>query len=204
MQKTALTLAALLCLALVCGAHAQAASQAQSAAGSVNIRYSEQVSNAPPGTCGCFGLEGVAGDVAWVPSLGLHGAGVGVAADLGVVHTGQVAGGNYGLTLTTITAGPRLRLPGKRLQPFVQALLGYAHGSSSQFPSGNTLVSSASSFAVDLGGGLDYALNNHRVSIRVLQLDYLRTSLPNIYNGYQNNLRIGVGVTMHLGSLRKH
>jgi hypothetical protein len=198
MKKTAISLIALLCFALACGA------QAQINAGTANLRFSEQVSNAPPGTCGCFGLAGVEGDATWnLFSLGAsHRAGLGVAGDLGVVHTGQVNGADYGLTLTTFTAGPRVRLPGKRLQTFGQALFGVAHGSGSQFPSGNTLVSSANSFAMDFGGGVDYSVNR-RFSLRAVQLDYLRTNLPNIVSGWQNNLRIGVGVTVRFGSVTK-
>lgn len=198
MRKIALTFVALLCVASACGAYAQVVP------GSVNLRFSEQVSNAAPGNCGCFGLEGVAGDAAWsLMSLGgKHGMALNAAADLGVVHTSQVSGGDYGLTLTTFAAGPRLRLPGNRLQPFAQALFGLAHGSGSQFPSGNTLVASATSFALDLGAGADYSLNS-RLSIRALQLDYLRTSLPNVFSGWQNNLRIGVGVTVRFGAAAK-
>ncbi|MGA8744095.1 MAG: outer membrane beta-barrel protein [Terracidiphilus sp.] len=198
MKRTAISLLALLSLALACGA------QAQINPGTANLRFSAQVSNAPPGTCGCFGLEGVAGDAAWnLFSLGTsRGVGLGVAGDLGVVHTGQLNGANYGLTLTTFTAGPRLRLPGKRLHTFGQALFGVAHGSGSQFPSGDTLVSSANSFALDLGGGADYSISE-KLSLRAVQIDYLRTSLPNILSDWQNNLRIGVGVTVRFGSLAK-
>jgi peptidoglycan-associated lipoprotein len=195
MRKTAITLVALFCLALAGDAHAQ------TVPGAVNFRYSEQVSNAPPGDCGCFGLEGAAVDAAWnlISLDGWRGAGLGLAADFGVVHAGQVNGAGYGLTLTSFTAGPRVRLPGKRLQTFAQALFGVAHGSGSQFPSGSTLVSSANSFALDLGGGVDYSINQ-RLSVRALQLDYLRTSLPNIGSDSQNSLRVGVGFTVHLGS----
>jgi len=198
MKKTAISIVALLCSALACGA------QAQINPGTANLRFNEQVSNAPPGTCGCFGLAGVAGDAAWnLFAFGTsHRAGLGVAGDVGVVHTGQVNGADYGLTLTTFTAGPRVRVPGKRVRTFGQALFGVAHGSGSQFPSGNTLVSSANSFALDLGGGVDYSIGN-RFSLRAVQLDYLRTNLPNILSGWQNNLRIGVGVTVRFGSLAK-
>jgi hypothetical protein len=192
MQKIAFSLVALLCLALASAAHSQAMPR------TVNFRFSEQVSNAPAGTCGCFGLEGAAGDLAWnLKQLGgKHGAALGLAADVGVEHTGSVNGANYGLTLTTLAAGPRFMLPGHKLQPFAQALFGFAHGSGSSFPQNNALVSSANSFALDLGAAADYSLDK-RFSVRLLQLDYLRTSLPNITTNWQNNLRIGAGVTLH-------
>jgi opacity protein-like surface antigen len=164
----------------------------------VNLRYSEQVSNSPAGTCGCFALEGAAGDFYWnVMHIGaMHKAGLGVAADIGVAHTGNVNGDGYGLTLTTYSAGPRFVLPSARkLSPFAQALFGLAHGSGSQFPQGDSLVSSANSFGLNLGAGADYSLNK-RISLRILQLDYLRTDLPNNSSNWQNNLRAGAGITL--------
>jgi hypothetical protein len=55
-------------------------------------------------------------------------------------------------------------------------------------------VSSATSFALDLGAGAEHAINN-RVAIRMVQVEYLRTSLPNNSTDWQNNLRISAGVT---------
>ena len=98
--------------------------------------------------------------------------------------------------MTTFTAGPRFKLPGNRVRSFAQALFGLAHGSGSKFPNGNSVESSANSFAVDLGAGADYFLNK-RISVRILQLDYLRTALPNNTTNWQNNLRIGAGLTLH-------
>lgn len=191
-----------LCIAIVAFAGLLLASpaQAQGIPSQINLRFSEQLSNGPAGQCGCFTLSGGAGDLYWnlfrLP--GKHGLGVGLAADAGVEHTGDENGAGYGLTLTTLTAGPRLQLPAaRRLHPFAQALFGFAHGSGSQFPQQNTLVSSANSFALDLGGGADYFLPSHLISIRVLQIDYLRTALPNNTSNWQNNLRIGAGITLH-------
>lgn len=200
MQRTATALAAALLLGMACAAHAQLTP------GTINLRYNQQVSNGPAGSCGCFGLEGFAADAGWrfnAPGLGKH-VGLGAAADLSVVHTGSEGSAPYGLTLTTLTAGPRfdLRRSG-RLKPFAQALFGFAHGSDSAFPQGNVLKGSANSFAFDIGAGSDYSLRN-RVSLRVLQLDYLRTGFSNGSTNWQNNLRIGVGLTLHLRETAKH
>ncbi len=193
MQKCSMTAIALLSLALASSACAQAVP------GTVNFRFSEQISNAPAGNCGCFGLEGAAVDAdGRIAGAGAaHGKMFSLAADGGVEHTGAVADAPYGLTLTTLTAGPRLWLPAHKMRVFGQALLGFAHGSNSEFPQNNTLVPSANSFALDLGGGADYPISK-RFAVRVLQLDYLRTSLPNISTNWQNNLRLGVGITLHL------
>jgi len=87
-------------------------------------------------------------------------------------------------------------LPGNKVKSFAQALFGLAHGSGSEFPhSGNVLTTSANSFVLDLGTGADIPVNK-RLSVRILQLDYLRTALPNNSNDWQNNLRIGAGLTL--------
>jgi len=199
MQKAASIFLALMCLPLA------SVAQSQAAPSTVNLRFSEQFSNAPPASCGCFGLEGVAADAAWnfVPASGKRAI-VAFAVDAGVEHTGKVSNADYGLTLTTVSAGPRFLLPTQKLDSFVQVLFGFAHGSNSEFPKGNTLVPSASSFAFDLGAGADYPLHNRHVSVRVLQVDYLRTGMPNITSNWQNNLRIGAGVTWHFTSGKKH
>jgi len=192
MQKIGTVLGALLYLAPVCAAQSGAIPEA------VAIRYSAQLSNSPPGTCGCFALQGVAADSYWklVKVSGSHGMGLGLAADFGVEHTRSVGSADYGLILTTLSAGPRLTLPVHKLHSFTQVLIGLAHGSNSAFPEGNSLVSSASSLAFDAGGGADYALTR-QVALRLLQVDYLRTALPNATGNWQNNLRLGAGITLH-------
>jgi opacity protein-like surface antigen len=197
MQKTRIVLAALLCLAPVCAAQSRAIPKA------VNFRYSAQLSNSPPGTCGCFALQGFAADSYWkfANVSDSHGLGVGLAADVGVEHTRSVGSADYGMTLTTLGAGPRLTLPGHRLQSFTQVLIGLAHGSNSVFPVGNSVVSSASSIAFDVGGGADYAVTE-RVTLRPLQVDYLRIALPNTNSNWQSNLRIGAGITLHFPTAR--
>jgi opacity protein-like surface antigen len=114
-----------------------------------------------------------------------------LAADIGVEHTGSVSNAGYGLTLSTFTAGSRFGLSVKKAQLFRSA-----HGSGSEFPhSGNVLTTSTNSFAFDLGAGADFPVNQ-RLSVRILQLDYLRTALPNNSNNWQNNLRFGAGLAL--------
>jgi opacity protein-like surface antigen len=200
MRKAAIALPAVLFFLGAAGA-----AQVQGTPRTVNFRYTAQVSNGPAGSCGCFGLQGFAADAGWRFNdrpIG-RSAGLGVAADFGVVHTGSEGHASYGLTLTTLIAGPRLNLPGHKFEPFVQALFGFAHGSGSAFPQGSALIDSASSFALDLGAGADWTLRR-RLSVRVLQLDYLRTALPNTSTDWQNNLRIGVGLTLRLEDSGRH
>jgi hypothetical protein len=192
MQELRFFLGALLSLALVSAAQSQGLSK------DVSIRYGEQVSNGQGGACGCFTLQGAAGDLYWGVK---HFKGgkfdfLGLVVDAGAEHTGNVNGAGYGLTLTTVAAGPRLNLLSiGKVHPFAQALFGLAHGSGSEFPRNNTLVATANSFALDFGAGADYSVNK-RISVRILQLDYLRTTLPNNSTDWQNNLRIGAGLKL--------
>lgn len=191
MQKACNILAAFLFLTLT------SAAQAQWLPSQAGLRYSAQISNGPAGDCGCFTLQGAAADLYWNLGPAKARLGVGIAFDAGVEHTGDVNGAGYGLTLSTFTAGPRFKLPLGKTQSFAQAMFGVAHGSGSNFPqSNNTLVNSANSFALDVGAGADYPINR-RLSLRLLQLDYLRTALPNNSTNWQNNLRIAAGLTFH-------
>jgi opacity protein-like surface antigen len=193
MQQVRIALGAFLGLALALTA------QAQGIPTEVGIRYSQQVSNGSAGVCGCFTLEGAAGDLYWqVKQAGAsRQTGFGLAADVATEHTGDMNGAGYGLTLTTLAAGPRfVFVPARKFFPFAQALFGFAHGSGSRFPQGNALTPSANSFALEAGGGADYALSKH-LSLRILELEYLRTSLPNNSTNWQNHLRAGVGITLH-------
>jgi hypothetical protein len=197
MPKSFIAIFSLLFLALIGSA------QAQIIPHDAGIRYSEEISNVIVGTtgsCGCFALEGVAADANW--KLGplarmLH---LSLAADAGVESTSNANGAGYGLTLTTFTAGPRFTLPAvRKTQVFAQALAGVAHGSNSNFPQGVGVVSqTANSYALDFGGGVDHQLNK-RLSLRLLQLDFLRTAFPNNSNNWQNNLRISAGITLRIG-----
>jgi hypothetical protein len=197
MLKAASELVAALALGLALAA------QAQVVPGTLNLRYTEQISNGPAGSCGCFGLEGFQADAGWwLKDLSAGGMGLSLAADAGVVHTGSEGSAPYGLTLTTVTAGPRFNFPAPKLRPFAQVLLGFAHGSGSAFPQGDQLVSSASSLALEAGGAADYPIAP-RLSVRVIEVEYLRTALPNSTSNWQNNLRIGAGLTLRLDG-KKH
>jgi hypothetical protein len=182
---------AILLLALTCAA------QTKLIPAEANIRFSEQLSNGPAGNCGCFVMEGAGGDFAWtLHRYGVeHLAPLSAVADVSAEHTGSVDGAPYGLTLTTFAAGPRIALPAGKSAVFAQSLFGITHGSGSEFPESNGLAASANSFALDLGSGIDYPLIKP-ISLRLLQIEYLRTSLPNDADNWQNNLRLSAGLTI--------
>ncbi len=89
-----------------------------------------------------------------------------------------------GFTITSYQAGVRF-LPAVQssVKPFVQALLGLER------------CCDSSAFAFQLGGGVEFALNE-RVNLRA-QYDFRRTSYDG--EGYNAN-RFGVGVVLPLGN----
>jgi outer membrane immunogenic protein len=161
--------------------------------GEIALAYNYVRTNAPPGGCGCFSMNGgsVAGAYNFKKGLSLVG-------DLGVVHNGNVDSTNLDLTLVSYLFGPRysLRRENRRLVPFGQVLLGGVHDSGrlSALSSGK----SANAFAMTAGGGLDVVLSPH-LAIRVFQAEYFLTLLPNNVNDRQNNFRLSIGVVIGLG-----
>lgn len=98
-------------------------------------------------------------------------------------------------TQTSYLFGPRITLPHwRRVTPFGQVLLGFAHAQAGLYDTSN----SQRSFAWTAGGGLDVRLKAG-VSLRLIQVEYLQTRFSEWTNGsqYQNNLRASTGVVFH-------
>lgn len=92
--------------------------------------------------------------------------------------------------LKTYLFGPQLSLPGP-ISPFVHAEFGLAHESVGAFTNASFISpGSDTSFATALGGGLDIKALPF-FSLRLIQIDDLRTSL---YHGTQNRPRISAGI----------
>jgi outer membrane immunogenic protein len=170
----------------------------------LGITYSTEHAQLAPGTCGCFWLQGGGGDAALTLWKGF-----GVAAAV----TGELVS-NYspGVDFSKVSymGGPRYThsgwrradVPG-RLQIFGEGLFGAVHALSGAFPSGGGVVGTANSFAFEAGGGVN-VLFTRSMSVRVLEVDYVRTQLPNGYANTQNDLRLAVGVSYHGSSFRLH
>jgi outer membrane immunogenic protein len=161
--------------------------QAQSAAKfEVGADYNYVRSNAPPGGCTCFSLNG--GDVSFAYHFDSAFAAV---AEISSVHAGNISGSGADLTLTSYLFGPRYHWHNHtKFTPFAQVLLGGAHA-------GNSLGGAdADVFAAKIGGGLDYALT-HRFSLRPIEANYYLTHFSNGVNDHQNNLQLGAGVVFH-------
>lgn len=161
------------------------------------LGFSRLEANAPPGQSGNFGLSGgfAEGAFHFNKLLAIDGKFEGSHAN-GISNLGQ------GLTLKTYMAGPRISLERHRLVPFGQALFGATHGSDSYFPTGATYTTSATSFAYELGGGLDINLS-YRLAIRPVEAGFLHTSLPNGSSNEQHHLIIGAGIVLKFGGHRE-
>jgi len=170
----------------------------------VSLAYSPTAANAGPGQCGCFFMNGASAEGNFRTYRAYT-----TVVDVSIAHTGQIHNTGQPFSLLMVTGGTRLnfRMGHQRddgedtfhsLKPFVQGLAGFAHGFDSAFPDKSGFIqSSASSFALLAGIGLDYKYRKH-LSFRVIQADYGYTRLPNLAGNDQNLLRISSGITIHL------
>jgi peptidoglycan-associated lipoprotein len=159
--------------------------------------YSYLHSNAPPGGCGCFNLNGGNATFAWPVKPGSFA----LVGDFTIAHAGTISTTGDSLTLSTFTAGGRYlpKLGHSSLQPFGQALIGLAHSRGTLVQGLNPAsVNAGAAFAANLGGGLDLRASP-RFSVRLIEADYLVTTFDNGVNNHQNNLRISAGVVVHFG-----
>jgi len=155
----------------------------------VGVNYTADIANAGPGSCGCFALQGggVNARLALTDRLS-------AVADFSVVHAGTVSGANYGLGLMTLMAGPQFRHSMGHYTPYGQFLMGAVRGFDSVFPASTS--TSASAFIFEAGGGSELVLTP-KVSARILELDYMRSDLPNNANNWQNHFKISAGIIYH-------
>lgn len=115
---------------------------------------------------------------------------IGLVADFGGYHGGySFSSGGINGEVYTYMFGPKTSFRLGRFTPFVQTLFGGAHTTSS------STFGSESSFAMASGGGLDLNATNH-IGIRLIQADYLLTTLQDEVNNRQNNLRLSAGVVL--------
>lgn len=159
----------------------------------VAIEYTYLRSNAPPGGCGCFNMNGGSGSYAW----DLKPQQFALVGEITGDHAGSISSGGYDLTLETYLAGVRYHVPvgSHAFHPFGQVLIGAAHAGGS-LVEGNTPAAAATTvFAATLGGGVDLRATRH-FSIRLIDADYLVSTFNNQINDHQNNLRISSGVVL--------
>jgi opacity protein-like surface antigen len=93
----------------------------------------------------------------------------------------------------TYLFGPRVSYRNtSRLTPYAQVLFGGERATASVSGVGS---GSNNAFAMSLGGGADYSVNEH-IAIRVIQAEYLYTRFAGTH---QNNARIEAGIVFRFG-----
>jgi hypothetical protein len=150
-----------------------------------------------------FWAQGAAAEV----GVRLFG-GLGVAARGEYLHAGAANANGEPLSLLTAVFGPRYTMESRshRYAIFGEGLAGVSSGYNSLFSLGSGVVgsagtgttSSATSLAVDVGGGVDVRVNHH-LAIRAIRASYLYTQFPNTTTNVQNSLSIGAGLDFRFG-----
>jgi len=192
-MRRLIRLTTLLALALTLSPMRSAAAQ-DLPLGEVGVDYNYVHTNAPPGGCGCFSMNG--GD-AWIAyNLPRSFA---VIAQVASQHASNIAGSGTDLRLSSYLFGSRYSLHNStRFVPFAQVLLGGAHASGSFAPGSAGYPGSANAFAMTVGGGLDLKLSM-RFAVRAFEADYYFTEFANRVNDHQNNLRVSAGLIFRFG-----
>jgi opacity protein-like surface antigen len=154
--------------------------------------------------------------------------GLGVAFDAGAVtNNGSINQGSFDTTVAHLVVGPRYKFnQHSKFQPYLQALFGGAYTTTSTrisalvgspltalnpispiFPAPGDvvtarLVASRRSFAMLVGGGLDWKVSKH-MQIRPVAFDYFMVQPEGLIPGQtreRNNWRYSAGVNFTLGA----
>lgn len=156
----------------------------------LSYTYSALRTNAPVGGCGCFWNSG--GSVELAVPLWRHFSSV---AEFSGEHAGSIPGNSAtSLSLISALAGVRLSRPvNKKLVPFAQGLIGVVHAFDSFFPASSGPTTSATSFALAAGGGIDVSVSP-RWLVRPVQAEYQFMQLPNNAGNEQHDIRLSAGI----------
>src|SRR3979490_2346285 len=170
----------LLSTVLLLGGASVALAQQDIYSGDAAAAYHWIHTNASPGQCGCFSLNGGGLSGSW----NFRGSWSAVV-DISAENRSSTPPANNSLTLVSYLAGARYKIPqpwfegNHKPQPFAQIILGTAHAGG-----GEAGVAGGSyRFATRIGGGIDVPLNAH-FAVRVVQIDYYLTTFANATNDH--------------------
>jgi hypothetical protein len=162
----------------------------------LSVGYSAMISNAPPGECGCFVLNGGSSEAlfhVWKNTAAV----VQLTGD----HTGNVPQSQQGLSLVTYMAGPRYSfvMP-RRVTVYGQFLAGGMHGFDAYFPRDDAQPNgSANSLAFSAGGGVEIGISDW-LSVRTVEAEFFASHMPNDLSGRQHNFRVSSGLIFRFSS----
>lgn len=169
-----------------------ALAQGNSHGGDLGLTYQWVHTNTQPGACGCFGLNGGGVSTSWVVTPRWS-----AAAEVSGGHESNGPATGNSLTLVSYLAGARYWIvsPGshesRKLQPFLQVLVGAAHAGGGIAGAGDGTYA----FASRVGGGVDLLMAPH-LKWRVGQVDYYLTRFANNADNQQNNLLVASGLVL--------
>jgi opacity protein-like surface antigen len=114
--------------------------------------------------------------------------------------------GNLQGNVFTYMFGPQFKKHSGKMQPFAEALFGAAHSNAyaniyNTIHGGISGSSNNNAFAMEFGGGLDFALTK-TIQVRPVEVDYLYTRFGingTSYTGAQNNFKYLAGVNFTFG-----
>ena len=180
----------------------QAATKETPASFDLAVTYAPERAQLVPGNCGCFWMQGASAEaaVSWRKGFGLvasvfGGQAAAVAPGVDVNKIMFLGGERYTGKLRTWHEGtPQER----KLQFFGEWLFGDVHAFNGVFPASGGVKSSADAFAMQMGGGLNMSLYK-RLGVRLVQVDYVKTTLPNNATNAQDDLRLATGLTFRIG-----
>jgi outer membrane immunogenic protein len=156
----------------------------------IAVDYSYLHTNAPPGGCGCFSMNGFTAQLGWPVA---H-KGISAVGEINVAHTSNADGTRTSFTLGSFGVGARYRIDRRGWVPFGEAMVGAIQATGGYKNIGITSPGSASlNFVGIVGGGLDRRITS-RLYIRLIEADYFATTFDNGSNDHQNNLRINAGL----------
>lgn len=165
---------------------------------STALTYSAERAKTVSSSCNCFWFQGGAIDTNW--NVWNH---LGIAAQLSGSHASNIGPG-VDISKISVLFGPRYtwqptRWKSHRYQPsiFGEFLLGGVHAFDTVIPTNSGTSSNATAFGLQTGVGTNLWLTSH-FGIRLLELDYIYSRLPNAGNSTQNDFRVATGVTWRL------
>ena len=187
-------------LAFMCGLGQHAAAQGVRA--DFGLTYlQERTKFVGSGSGTYFMLRGAKVDVgcALFDHLGLVVSGTGLSAvnlrgSLDVEQIAFMAGPRYTWNWGNITPAASSR----KGAVFLEGKAGYVIAISGAYPQGSLVQDHASALTYMGGGGLNLHLYE-RMDLRPIEVEYVRSQLPNGGSNVQNSLRLATGVNIHFG-----
>lgn len=128
----------------------------------------------------------------------------GIVGDFGLYRQGNVAGQGFNLLFSTYQFGPRLRFSNAtRATPFVHFLWGAGHAGGTLYTRslgfGVPPLGANYTFVLTAGGGADWRVSS-RISIRMIEAEYVHSEFLSFTGNRQESIRLSTGVVFNFGS----